>query len=85
MTGLTAAQETRFLERWCEYGHRFDGVNFPTPEGVCPFCTWPEISTERDRYYAFVAARTAPPQDRLHPAVGLLAQSASPLLTASER
>lgn len=35
----------------CEVGHRFDGINFPTPEGNCPRCICPEVEEDLNRYY----------------------------------
>lgn len=81
--GMTPEQTERFAQRWCENGHKFDGANFPTPEGVCPFCAWPEVKAERDRYYQLVAEPTEQPREPLHPSFGLHVQSASPALAAS--
>ena len=83
MAGLTSQQRALLDSRWCDNGHRFNGANYPTPEGVCPFCAWPEFQEEVSQYERLVAEQTSQPREPLHPAIGLLAQAASPSLTAS--
>ena len=81
MTGLTQEQRSRLDERDCQGGHRFDGVNFPTPEGTCPLCEWPEVRDEINRYQRVIAEYTVQRQT-----LALHVQHASPSLTAfSER
>jgi hypothetical protein len=82
VTGLTVEQRTLLEQRYCEAGHRFDGTNYPTPEGVCPLCAWPEVKEQIDRYYRLVGEQTIQPREPLHPSVAQLEQSASPSLTA---
>jgi hypothetical protein len=85
MTGLTPEQRNLLAARYCRLGHRFDGANYPTPEGVCPICAWPEVKTEIEHYQRLVVEQSQP-REPLHQSIGLLEQSASPSLTAtSER
>jgi hypothetical protein len=85
MTGLTLEQRTLLEQRWCENGHRFDGVNYPTPEGVCPLCAWPDLRDQFNQFQRLLVEETQP-REPLHPSVALLEQSVSPSLTAlSER
>lgn len=67
----------------CGAGHRFNGANFPTPEGECPSCTCPGFTDEVNHYERLVVEQTSQPREPLHPSIGLLAQSASPSLTAA--
>jgi hypothetical protein len=53
--GLTPVQRTLFDWQRCPNGHRFDGVNYPTPEGQCPLCAWPEVRDELTRYQRLLA------------------------------
>jgi hypothetical protein len=82
MTGLTVEQRTLLEQRFCERGHRFDGANYPTPEGVCPLCAWPEVAEEINRFERLLVDDTSQPREPLHPSVAQLEQSASPSLTA---
>lgn len=85
MTGLTSEQRNLLADRECDRGHRFDGVNYPTPEGVCPLCEWPDV-VEQYRYYQWSLVEQSQPRESreaLHQSVGLIEQNASPSLTAS--
>lgn len=73
MPGLTAEQRTLLDQHWCNNGHRFDGANFPTPEGVCPLCACPEVRDELGEYQRLLAEQQvsyAP----LHPAITGMAE-----------
>lgn len=42
-------EQTSLMElgrRECPAGHRFNGGNFPTPEGDCPRCTDPNVAAQ---------------------------------------
>lgn len=85
MAGLTAEQRVLLEERWCVQGHRFDGANYPTPEGECPLCAVPEIRHDIVNYQRVVAERFTQPREPLHQSVGLAEHSISPSLAATER
>lgn len=88
MPGLTQEQRTLIEQRYCARGHRFDGANYPTPEGVCPLCAYPWVRSEIDQYQRLVAEQAMLPEHMLRErqSVGLHVQGASPSLTAlSER
>jgi len=75
MTGLTQEQRTLLEGRYCEAGHRFDGVNYPTPEGLCPLCTWTDVKEDVRHYQLLLAEQTSTFRGPVHPS----------LLTHSER
>lgn len=66
--GLTGEQRAMLAERWCTQGHRFDGANYPTPEGDCPLCTWPEVRADINRYQRQLADDLQP-RAALHPSL----------------
>ena len=70
MTGLTEAQRVLLDQRRCEQGHRIDGYNYPTPEGICPRCANPEV-LELTPYTWLLAESLMEDQPRasLHPSV----------------
>lgn len=41
--GMSPAQSA-LVRGLCPAGHRFNGANFPTPEGDCPLCIEPAIA-----------------------------------------
>ncbi len=84
MTGLTPSQRSLLEQRYCDAGHRFDGANYPTPEGVCPLCVWPEVREQINWYQRLIVEQDEQPRKPLHQAIGLAAQSAPSVLT-SER
>ncbi len=70
MAGFTPEQRELLEQRYCPQGHRFDGANYPTPEGVCPLCAWPEIRHEIDRYQRLLADYIEEqPRVALHPSL----------------
>lgn len=86
MIGLSPEQQDCFAVVRCQFGHRFDGVNYPTPEGLCPRCAYPEVQQYIDNYQRLLAAQASQRNDvdvRRHQSVGLHMQAASPSLTAS--
>ena len=71
MAGMTPEQRDRFAEVRCPQGHRFDGFNYPTPEGICPFCVFPEFRLET-AYKKMVAQLPADAEEAhgvLHPSL----------------
>ncbi len=45
--GITAEQRALFASVRCPNGHKMtDGLNYPTPEGLCPSCEWPDVRDE---------------------------------------
>lgn len=78
--GLSPYQSVCFAKVWCESGrHRFDGANFPTPEGLCPRCNW----VEADRQIAqFQRLQMSAPSS--YSPVGLNIQSPPPTLVGNE-
>lgn len=42
--GLTLEQQSLLEERNCSNGHRFNGMNFPTPDGDCLLCVDPDFA-----------------------------------------
>ncbi len=83
MTGLTPEQRSLLERGYCDQGHRFDGANYPTPEGVCPLCTWSEVRDQINQYQMLLVEQSSQPRAPLHQAIGLVDQSAAPSLTAS--
>lgn len=69
MTGLTGEQRAMFADRFCRLGHRFDGANYPTPEGNCPLCTWPVVREEINHYQRLLADDASSPRAALHPSL----------------
>jgi hypothetical protein len=69
MPGLTPEQRALLEQRYCLQGHRFDGVNYPTPEGICPLCAYPEIAQQIDQYQWFLAEQSVQPRASLHPSL----------------
>ncbi len=67
--GLTAQQRSLLEQFRCSQGHRFDGINYPTPEGQCPLCTWPEVRQELDRQQWLPLSETDQPRASLHPSL----------------
>lgn len=67
--GLTPEQRSLLEQRYCDKGHRFDGVNYPTPEGVCPRCKWPAFRKDFNRIQRLLVEQTAQPRAALHPSL----------------
>jgi hypothetical protein len=67
--GLTPAQRGLLEQHYCERGHRVDGVNYPTPEGICPLCAWPEIRDDFDHFQRLLAEQSVQPRAELHPSL----------------
>ncbi len=67
--GLTPAQRVMLEQRYCNVGHRIDGANYPTPEGVCPLCAWPEFRHEIDRSQWLLLNETVQSRAPLHPSL----------------
>jgi len=85
VAGLSAAKGGLLEESWGGQGDRFDGANYPTPEGECPLCAVPEIRHDIVNYQRVVAERFTQPREPLHQSVGLAEHSISPSLAATER
>ncbi len=71
MAGLTIEQSQLLEQRYCRQGHRFDGVNYPTPDGVCPLCAWPDFRADIDRFQWLLLSedRQSQPRASLHPSL----------------
>jgi len=71
MSGFSQEQRALLEQRFCEQGHRFDGANYPTPEGVCPLCAWPEVRDELVQYQRLLAEQelSSQPRAHLHPSL----------------
>ncbi len=69
MPGLTSEQRTLLEQRECDRGHRIDGMNYPTPEGICPRCAWPEVISIDDYSQWLLAEQDAQPRAPLHPSL----------------
>jgi len=67
MPGLTPEQRDLLEQRFCANGHRFDGANYPTPEGICPLCAVPEVRDQVAQYQRLIAEQPTP--YALHPAI----------------
>ena len=67
MAGLTPEQREAFAEVRCRQGHRFDGFNYPTPEGICPFCVFPEF--KYDVAVTRLGDQDEQPRGTLHPSL----------------
>jgi hypothetical protein len=67
--GLTPEQRMLLEQVRCDRGHRFDGINYPTPEGTCPRCAWPEFTEDINRTQWLLAEQSVQSRAVLHPSV----------------